>query len=186
MDNFRKYKYVDTISKSVKFKRLIWDFVYILFFRPTPRWAFHGWRRFLLRSFGASVGKGSKIAPTVTVWAPWNLVIGEFTAIADGVECYSMNKIIIGSKVAVSQRSFLCTGSHDVNDLKRPLVTRPIVIEDHAWIAAETFIHPGVVVHEGCVVGARAVVTKTMPAWTICAGNPCVPIRPRVVERNKD
>ena len=61
-----------------------------------------------------------------------------------------------------------------------PLVTKPIVIKDYAWIAADAFVHPGVKIEEGCVIGARSVVTSDMPAWTICAGFPCKPIRERL------
>jgi putative colanic acid biosynthesis acetyltransferase WcaF len=179
MSGFERLKYVDTLPRSGKARRLVWGVVYQLLFRPTPRWMLHGWRRFLLRSFGAKVGVGCRIAPTCSIWAPWNLEIGDFTAIADGVDVYTMARIRIGSKVAISQRTFLCTGTHDTRSLLRPLVTREIVIEDHVWIAAESFIHPGCVLGEGSVVGARSVVTHDLPAWMICVGAPCRPIKPR-------
>jgi len=134
--------------------------------------------------FGAKVGAGCRIAPSCRVWAPWNLVMGEFSALGEGVDCYSMDRITIGSKVAVSQRTFLCTGSHDISALSRPLSTGPILIEDHVWISAESFIHPNVVIREGAVIGARSVVLKEMPAWSICAGNPCRKIKDRVLRES--
>lgn len=179
MSGFERLKYVDTLPRSDKARRLVWGVVYQLLFRPTPRWMLHGWRCFLLRCFGARIGVGCRIAPTCCIWAPWNLEVGDFTAIADGVDVYAMARITIGSKVAISQRSFLCTGTHDTRSLLRPLVTRAIVINDHVWVAAESFIHPGCVVGEGCVVGARSVVTTDLPAWMICVGAPCRPIKPR-------
>ena len=182
MSDFRSLRYRSDFTAAAKLRRFAWEVVWLLAFRPTPRWTLHGWRRFLLRSFGAQVGAGCRIAPSCRVWAPWNLLMGEFSALGDGVDCYSMGLITLGSKVAVSQRSFLCAGSHDVRSLSRPLVTGPIVIEDHVWIAAECFVHPDVVIREGAVIGARSVVIKEIPAWSICAGNPCRKIRDRVVK----
>lgn len=179
MSDFAQLKYVDTLPRSNKARRLLWGMVYQLLFRPTPRWMLHNWRRWLLRCFGAKVGVGCRIAPTCSIWAPWNLEIGDYTAIGDGVDVYAMAKITLGSKVTISQRSFLCTGSHDTRSLLRPLVTREIVIKDHVWVAAEAFIHPGCVLEEGCVVGARSVVTASQPAWMICVGAPCRPLRTR-------
>jgi putative colanic acid biosynthesis acetyltransferase WcaF len=172
-------KYENRIPKSVLLRRLIWKAVWMVAFRPTPRWALHRWRAALLRLFGAKIGPGCRIAPSCFVWAPWNLEMGTLSALGDDVDCYTMDRITIGSKVAVSQRAFLCTGTHDTTSLKRPLVTSPIVIGDHVWIAAESLVLPGVEIGEGAVIGARSVVTKTMPPWSICAGHPCRIVRPR-------
>lgn len=175
-------RYRNGFGHAALLRRLVWEMVWLLAFRPTPRWALHGWRRFLLRAFGARIGTGCRIAPSCRVWAPWNLVMGEFSALGDGVDCYSMGRITIGSKVAVSQRSFLCAGSHDIGLLSRPLVTGPIAIEDHAWVAAECFVHPNVSIREGAVIGARSVVTQDMPAWSVCVGHPCRKIKDRVLK----
>jgi len=180
--NFESLKYVNEIPSNEKLRRLAWEVVWTLFFRTTPRWTLHGWRRFLLRSFGATIGKGSRIAPSCRVWAPWNLTIGQYSALGEDVDCYCMDKITIGSKVAVSQRAYLCTGTHDISSLRRPLVTKPITIGDHCWIAAEAMVMPGVTILEGTVVGARSLVTKDLPAWMVCGGHPCKPLRPRVVD----
>lgn len=180
--DFRSLRYRSDFTAAAKLRRFAWEVVWLLAFRPTPRWALHGWRRQLLRWFGAEIGAGCRIAPSCRVWAPWNLAMGEFSALGDGVDCYSMGSITLGSKVAVSQRTFLCAGSHDIRSLSRPLITGPIVVEDHVWIAAECFVHPDVVIREGAVIGARSVVLKEMPAWSICAGNPCRKIKDRVVK----
>lgn len=181
MSEFANLRYVDTMPRSLKVKRGLWVLVWLLFFRPTPRGIFNGWRLFLLRLFGARIGRGSKVAASCFVWAPWNLEMGEFSVLGDGVDCYTMDKIRIGSKVAVSQRCFLCSGSHDITSLRRPLITRPITIGDHCWIAAESMVMPGVNIAEGSVIGARSLVTKDMPAWSVCAGHPCVVLRPRTL-----
>ncbi len=181
----RSMRYRSRFTSAALLRRFVWEAVWLLAFRPTPRWALHGWRRFLLRCFGAQVGAGCRIAPSCRVWAPWNLVMGEFSALGDGVDCYSMDRITIGSKVAVSQRTFLCAGSHDVRTLDRPLITGPIVIENHVWIAAESFVHPNVVIREGAVIGARSVVLKDMPAWSVCAGHPCRKLKDRVLKEKR-
>jgi putative colanic acid biosynthesis acetyltransferase WcaF len=181
---FKRLRYVNTFSAKNKLGRFVWSIVYVLLFWPTPRWTLHWWRRSLLRLFGAEIGRGSRIAPSARIWAPWNLVVGEYTAIGDRVNCYSMALIRIGSKVAVSEDSFLCTGSHDVSTLSRPLITKPIDIADHVWIAARAFVHPGSNIGAGAIIGSCSVVVRDLPAWTICAGNPCRPLGERCILDN--
>jgi putative colanic acid biosynthesis acetyltransferase WcaF len=181
--DFERYRYIDSLPLHDKLRRLLWDTIWLLVFRPTPRWAFHAWRRMVLRAFGAKIGEGSRISPTCRIWAPWNLEIGDYTVLADNVDCYCVGTIKIGSKVAVSQRSFLCTASHRTDSLLRPLTIAPIVIGDHVWVAAESFLHPGVTIGEGAVVGARSVVTRDIPPWQICVGNPCKPIKARILDK---
>lgn len=158
--------------------RLFWLINYTIFFRLSPP-PLYAWRSFLLRCFGAKVGPGAHVYPGVKIWAPWNLEVGEEAGIANGVILYSQGKITIGKRAVISQGSHLCAGTHDFNDPGLPLITKPITIGDHAWVTAEVFIHPGVAIGEGCVIGARSVVTKDMPEWTICAGFPCKPIKER-------
>lgn len=184
MSDFRQLKYVDTIPKWDKIQRQIWVLVYTLLFRPTPRGLMNSWRKMLLRMFGARIGEGSKIAPSCFVWAPWNLEMGDYSVLGDHVDCYAMAKIRIGSKVAISQRSFLCSGTHDITSLQRPLVTKPITIADHVWVAAEAMVGPGVSIGEGSVISARSFVNKDMPAWMVCAGTPCKPIKPRLISHH--
>ncbi|QQS55446.1 MAG: putative colanic acid biosynthesis acetyltransferase [Candidatus Competibacteraceae bacterium] len=157
---FEKFKYQNNLSFYSKFRRLLWSLSWVIFFLPTPDCCFHGWRRLLLICFGAKIGKGFRIASTCKIWAPWNLAVGDYVCLAENVDCYTVSKIEIGSKVTVSQRTFLCTASHDITSLIRPLTHLPITIGNHAWVCAEAFIGPGVTVGEGAVVGVRAVVTK--------------------------
>lgn len=164
--------YVDEMPRHLKIRRLVWGIVYFFFFRPTPRFALGKWRLFLLRAFGAKIGKGCRVAPTCFVWAPWNLTMGTFACLADGVDCYTQSKIEMGDYSTVSQRAFLCTASHDISSLERPLFSKPIIISAHAWVCAEAFIGPGVTVGEGSVVGARAVLMRDAQPWSIMAGNP--------------
>jgi putative colanic acid biosynthesis acetyltransferase WcaF len=177
-------KSIPPFSLKNRFARLLWNFVYILFFQFTPK-TFFSLRCYALRLFGAKVGKGVHIYSGVKIWAPWNLEIGDYSGIASGVILYSQGKIKIGKKVVISQGAHLCAGTHDYTDPGFPLITKPIKIEDYVWIAAEAFIHPGITIGEGAVIGARSVVTKDMPAWMVCTGHPCFPVKERMLENVK-
>jgi putative colanic acid biosynthesis acetyltransferase WcaF len=133
----------------------------------------------LLRVFGATLGKDVHVYPSAIIWAPWNLTMGDHSSLADDVNCYSMAMITIGEKTVVSQGTYLCTGTHDYTTDTFRLYARPITIGDQAWICAQSFIMPGVIIGTGAVIGARSVVTKSMPEWTVSSGNPCVPRKPR-------
>lgn len=134
----------------------------------------------MLRCFGATIGAGCRVYPGVRLWAPWNLVMGDGSVLADGVDCYSMATVTLGARAIVSQGGHLCAGGHDYESRNFQLVAEPISIGAHAWLCAGAFVGPGVTVGAGAVIGARAVVVKDMPAWTVCAGNPCRPLKPRL------
>lgn len=167
-----------SFSLGNRLVRAIWNLVEGTLFRWSPR-PFHGWRRWLLRLFGAKVGGGVHVYPGTRIWAPWNLDLGEQCGIADRVILYCQGRITVGQRAVVSQGSHLCAGTHDYETAGFPLVTAPIVVGDEAWIAAEVFVHPGVTIGEGAVIGARSVVNKDMPAWMVCAGFPCKPLKER-------
>lgn len=173
--------YQDNLPLRSKLARLAWTMLYFLLFRPSPRWALRSWRVVLLRAFGAKIGKGCRVDPSCRIWAPWNLKLGNYVALAQDVDCYCVSPITIGNNVAVSQRSFLCTASHDVSSLARPLIHRPISIQDYAWVCAQAFVGPGVTVGEGAIVAACAVVCKDVASWSIVAGNPARFIKSRQV-----
>lgn len=169
-----------SFSLGNRLRRLLWGVIWTLLFRwsPTPCFA---WRIFLLRLFGAKIGRGVHIYSDVQIWAPWNLTMDDESALGRGVICYSMGPIALGKRAVVSQRAHLCAGTHDYEDQGMQLVTRPIVIGQRAWVCAEAFIGPGVTIGDGAVIGARAVVTKDMPEWMVCAGNPCKPLKERKI-----
>lgn len=125
------------------------------------------------------MGKGVHVYPWVKIWAPWNLVLKDECGIANDVILYSMGRITVGRRAVISQGAHLCAGTHDYSQAGFPLITMPITIGDNAWIAAEAFIHPGVRIGDGCVVGARSVVSKDMPSWMVCSGHPCIPLKER-------
>ena len=158
--------------------RVVWGLINLLFFKYSPKPLFF-WRCFLLRCFGARVDKNVHVYPKVKIWAPWNLDLGSECGIANGVTLYSQGKIKIGKRTVISQGAHLVTGTHDYTVPSFPLFVLPIIIGDNVWVAAEAFIHPGVVIGDGCVIGSRSVVTKDMPAWMVCSGHPCKPIKKR-------
>jgi putative colanic acid biosynthesis acetyltransferase WcaF len=161
-----------SFSLSNRMARVVWGIVYRLLFAPTPRVA-HGWRRLLLRLFGAEIGTGVHVYPHVKIWAPWNLSIGDFAGVADGVNLYSIERISLGERSVVSQGAQLCTGSHDFNDPSFQLTAEPIEIGPDVWICSEAFVCPGVRIAPGAVIGARSVVTRSLSgAWTVYAGMP--------------
>ncbi len=157
--------------------RLLWTIVYPLF-RYSPRPLFY-WRRVLLKMFGAMIGCKVNIYNSVTIYMPWNLEIGDWSSIGECAFVYNLGKVVVGRYCTVSHRAHLCAGTHDYADSAMPLLKPPITVGDQAWVCADAYIGPGVTIGEGAVVGARAVVVKDVPAWTIVAGNPAKPIKKR-------
>jgi putative colanic acid biosynthesis acetyltransferase WcaF len=169
-----------SFSLQNRMARALWNVVQATLFRWSPR-PLHGWRSFLLRTFGAKVGRGVHVYPGAKIWAPWNVEFGDETGVGDGTVLYSQAKITLGRRVVISQGTQLCTGTHDYTKRGFPLVAAPITVGDHVWVAAEAFVHPGVTIGEGTVIGARSVVTKDMPPGMVCSGFPCAPIKERVI-----
>ena len=158
--------------------RAAWSIVWALLGTWTPV-PLHGWRRWLLRRFGAALHPTAKVYPGVRVWYPPNLRMEAHACLGPGVTCYNMGPVTLGRHALVSQRAHLCGGTHDVDDPDFQLVARPIVIEADAWVAAEAFVGPGVTLGHGAVLGARAVAFRDLPPWTIHAGNPARLLRMR-------
>lgn len=157
----------------------LWWLVQSCLFSTSPQFMY-GWRNFLLRLFGARIGKGVIIRPTARVTYPWKLTIGDNSWVGDQVELYTLGEIIIGSNAVVSQRSYICTGSHDFSREDFAICAKPIVIEDGVWIATDVFVAPGVTVHRNAVVGARSSVFGDVDAGYIYVGSPARPVKPRI------
>jgi putative colanic acid biosynthesis acetyltransferase WcaF len=163
-----------SFSLGNRMMRALWSVVWLVFFRPSPR-PFHFWRSSLLRLFGAKLGAHVHVYPNVKVWAPWQLTIANHVGVADGVTLYNMAPITIGDHCVISQGAHLCTGSHDIDSANFQLIAKPIVLQKNVWICAEAFVGPGVTVAEGCVLGARSAVVKSITTpWTVWAGNPAL------------
>lgn len=154
----------------------LWWLVHAILFQTSPQFMY-GWRRFLMRLFGAKVGRGVLLRPTVRVTYPWKVSIGDNAWIGDYAELYSLGEINIGKSAVVSQYAYICTGSHDFNSEAFDIYSLPVTIEDEAWVAAHAFIHPGVRVGRGSVVGARSVLTSDTEPLGIYVGQPARFIR---------
>lgn len=167
-------------SSANQLARLLWQAARLVLFRPVP-WFWHAPRRALLRLFGAKVGEKVQVMPSVQIWAPWNLSLGDFATVSHGVDLYDVDRIEIGTHATVSQRAFLCTATHDVDHPNMPLKTAAIRVGDGAWVCAEAYVHPGVAIGVDAVAGVRAVVLHDVPPGQIVGGNPAKFIRMRNV-----
>ncbi len=174
--------YQNALSLKNQITRFVWTLVWGIFARPIPRSLFNSWKLFLLRLFGAKVHKKSVVYSSARIYMPWNLEMEEYSCIAPEVDCYNAALVKIGKHSTVSQKSYLCTATHDIEKSDNPLVTKPIIIEDQAWIAADVFIGPGVTIGQGAVVAARSVVVKDVEPWTVVGGNPAKFIKKRVIK----
>jgi putative colanic acid biosynthesis acetyltransferase WcaF len=161
---------------------LLWWLVQAIAF-PLSLHNASGFRCWLLRLFGAKIGKGVLIRPTARFTYPWKIAIGDYSWIGDDVVLYSLDRIAIGTQCVISQECYLCTGSHNFQDVAFGLKTAPIIIGNGVWIAADCFISPGVTIGANAIVGARSSVFKDIPEQQVAWGNPCIPRYPR---RTKD
>jgi len=158
-------------------RRALWEIGRWLFrFSPRPLFA---WRRTLLRLFGARIGKEVHIYPSAVIFMPWNLTIGDWSAVGESAYIYNLGPVTIGRSVTISQRAHLCAGTHDYTSPDMALLRPPIVVDDEAWVCADAFVGPGVTIGAGAVLGARAVAVRDVPPWMIAVGNPARPIKPR-------
>lgn len=157
----------------------LWWIVQALLFHTSPQ-VLYGWRRWLLRLFGAKIGDGVLIRPSVRTTYPWRLEIGDRAWIGDFVELYTLDRITIGEDAVVSQFTKLVTGTHDFEKPTFDMVTRPIVVEKQAWVSANCFVAPGVTVRRGAVVLACSLVLKDVPEMTVVAGQPAAVKRHRL------
>lgn len=173
--------FVDIIPIRLKLNRLLWLVVRALLFRPFAGPMLKRWRSNLLRLFGAKIGEGCNISSDCNIWLPSNLIVGNYVCIAPGVDCYNVDKITIANYATVSQRAFLCTASHDISKIERPLITKPIKISEHAWVCSESFIAFGVCIGNGTVIGARSVLHSSTGDWEVWGGNPAAYRKKRLI-----
>lgn len=169
------------LSTANKLARGVWNLVWVVLFRPTPR-PLHAWRCLLLRLFGAKLGKAVHPYPSARIWAPWNLEMGDHSCLSENVDCYCVERVTIGAHATVSQYSFLCAASHDYSSLDMPMVAAPITIGERAWVTADVFVGPGVTIGNGAVVLARSSVFKDVAPWTVVGGSPAKFLKPRMIE----
>jgi putative colanic acid biosynthesis acetyltransferase WcaF len=156
----------------------LWWIVQSTLFGCSPQ-VFYGWRRFLLRLFGAKIGKDVIIRPTARITNPWKLTIGDYAWIGDNTVLYTLGDIYIGPHAVVSQKSYICTGSHEHSLIGFDIYAKPIRIEAEAWVATDVFVAPGVTIGVGAVVGSRSSVYADIPPGMIAVGTPARVVQAR-------
>tara|TARA_B100000242_G_C42791662_1_gene368365 strand:+ start:14 stop:571 length:558 start_codon:yes stop_codon:yes gene_type:complete len=161
-----------------KFVVQLWWIIQSTLFALSPQFMY-SWRSFLLRLFGAKIGRSVIIRPTVRVTYPWKLKIGDYSWIGDYVELYTLGDLYIGNNVVVSQRSYICTASHKYNQQDFAIYNNKVEIKDGCWIATDVYIGPGVTVNRNSVIGARSSVFKDVPEGKVCVGTPAKVIKKR-------
>ncbi len=147
----------------------------VFFLSPIPFPS--AWKCAILRAFGARIGRDVTIHPRVNIKFPWRLEIGDHVWIGEEVFLLNLAPVRIGSHCCLSQRAFLCTGSHNYRRDTFDLVLAPVTIESESWLAAQCFVAPGVTIGPNSVIGAGSIVTRDVPPKTLAAGNPAAPIR---------
>ena len=174
--------YKQRYNRNELIGRLLWGITWNLLIRYLPHKISLGWTRFWYQIFGTKITSKSSIYPSVRVFMPWNLVIGDFSVIGNDVHIYNAEQIIIGNECVISEKSFLCTASHNIHSIRHEHIQKPIVVNNKAWIAADAFVGMGVTIGEGAVVGARAAVFKDVEPWTVVGGNPARVIKRREID----
>lgn len=175
-------KYQNQLSLSNKIGRLLWLIAYYILFRPFCTRLFRSYRNMILRMFGANIHKTADVHSSVKIWAPWFLTMKEGACIDDNVHLHNVNMVTLEKYATISQESFICPGTHDIRSPKHEMISWPITIGEHAWVAVRAFIGPGVNIGEWAVVGANAAVFKSVDAWAIVGGNPAKQIGIRKIE----
>lgn len=178
MQELDKFKLPESFRGRSAFICQLWWLIQSCFFSTSPQFLY-AWRVFLLRLFGAKIGKNVIIRPSVKITYPWKLTIGDNSWIGDNVDLYTLGEINIGKNSVISQRSYICTGSHDFTKPDFPIYAKPINIHDSVWIATDVFVSPGVTINKNTVVGARSSVFNDLAADYVYIGSPAKPVKPR-------
>jgi|ERR1017187_4784252 putative colanic acid biosynthesis acetyltransferase WcaF len=163
----------------------VWYLVKCIFFLSAAPWPV-GLRVGLLKAFGAKIGRGVNIKPRVNIHLPWKLEIGSYSWIGEEVFILNFETVRIGTNCCISQRVFICTGSHNYRDPAMSYRNAPILIEDGAWLGAQCFVGPGITVGTDAVATAGSIVVRDLPKSTVCSGNPASAIRPRWRKSGED
>ncbi|MHB9131977.1 MAG: DapH/DapD/GlmU-related protein [Armatimonadota bacterium] len=165
-------------------RMFLWGIVWLLLFRPSPR-PLHAWRRLLLHLFGCRIIGKPFVQPSVIIKMPWQLTLEDGACLGDRSEVYNLGPVVLKARSTVAQMAYLCGGTHDLSQPDVPLLVGEIIVGEEAFIGARALVLPGVTIGDGAVIGAGAVVAKDMPAWMVCVGNPCRPIKPRIFHADR-
>ena len=175
---FRKYEQKNRNDSPWSIRERVgmvaWDFCWALFCTWTPK-PFNAWRVTWLKVFGARIYGRPFVHQRARIAVPWNIILHDGSCIGDRVNLYSLAEIEVGASAVVAQEAYLCTGTHDFNKKNFSLITSKIFVGEEAFIGARAFILPGVTIGRRTVVGACAVVTRSVPDRITVVGNPAGP-----------
>ena len=161
--------------------RLLWYFTNVLFF-INPLNPISSLKVFLLRLFGAKVGKGVIIKPSVNIKFPWKLTIGDYSWIGEKSWIDNLDDVVIGKHCCISQGAMLLCGNHNFKSPGFDLMVKPIVLEDGAWVGAFSIVAPGVTLKSHSVLAVNSVGTRDLDEYSIYQGNPAVKVKDRKIE----
>ncbi|SEB80921.1 putative colanic acid biosynthesis acetyltransferase WcaF [Maribacter dokdonensis] len=177
--NLQSFKMPSTFRGRSKYIVQLWWIVNATLFNWSPQFLF-GWRRLLLRFFGAQIGENVLIRSSVRITYPWKLKVGDYSWIGDDCVLYNLGEITIGKNVALAHKVYINTGGHEYDKTTFDIFSKPVVIEDECWITNDVYIAPGVNIGKGAIIAARSTVLKDVPEGCICAGTPAKPIKNRI------
>jgi putative colanic acid biosynthesis acetyltransferase WcaF len=161
-------------------KRILWHFTNGIFFKTF--FHFYSLKVWLLRLFGAKVGKNVVIKPHVNIKYPWNISIGDNVWIGEEVWIDSLDKVVIGNDVCISQGALLLCGNHNYKKTTFDLMVGKIILEDGVWIGAKSVVCANVICYTHSVLGVLSVATKNLDPYAIYRGNPAERVKERNVE----
>jgi putative colanic acid biosynthesis acetyltransferase WcaF len=161
-------------------KRGLWYVCNIVFFK-NPMFPLSGLKCAILRLFGAKVGRGVVIKPSVNIKYPWKLRIGDYTWVGEGVWIDNLDSVVIGAHCCLSQGALILSGNHNYKKPAFDLLLRPIVLEDGVWIGAKSIVTQGVICHSHSMLVSGSVASSSLEANGIYRGNPAVKVKDRVI-----
>lgn len=168
-------------KESGPLKWLLWIIISFIIFRPS-------WivimrpKVFILKLFGAKIGKGLVIKPSVNIKFPWKLKIGNNVWIGENVWIDNLDNVLIKDDVCISQGALLLTGNHDYTLSSFDYRNAPIHLENGVWIGAKSVVCPGVVCKSHSILAVGSIATKQLQSYTIYQGNPAREVRKRIIK----
>ena len=173
-------KHMDKVvlRASDRLFRLVWTLFHLIFIRYSPV-PFFTYRAFLFKLWGSEISRKAFIYPSVKVWDPRKLKMRRGSCIGPHVEIYNVCPVLIDENGLVSQYSYLCTASHDMNSKSFDLIGGKIFVGRNAWVCADCFVGPATHISDFAVCLARSVVVKNVDSFEIVGGNPAKTVNRR-------